>query len=157
MAKAEKKVAGVLPKQGAVGVILTGLIAAAILALVWGWILKMGIDETTGDQTSWLVIVELLVLAAIIGIIVGLVAKEVKTSTLWIAAGLGVLAVAWAQFVAEQFMYRTSIDDTVLGSMQTSGINLSDVETGLLSVSIGTIVLGAVAAASVSLAKKIKL
>ena len=48
MAKAEKKIFGVLPKQGVLGVILGGLIAALILALLWGWFLKEGIDLTTG-------------------------------------------------------------------------------------------------------------
>ena len=152
MANAEKKVLGVLPKQGTVGVIVGGLVAAAVLALLWGWIIKEGIDMTTGEpKFSLLMIVELLVLAALMGVIVGILANEIKTSTLWIAAGLGVVAVAWAQFIASAFLQQVAIDDSILGSMQTTALDL----TGP-AVSLGTIVLASVAAASVSLAKWIK-
>jgi hypothetical protein len=153
MAKAEKKILGVLPKQGTVGVIVGGLVAALVLALLWGYFLKKSIDMTTGEmKSSLLVIVLLLLLAALIGLIVGILANEVKKSTLWVAAGLGVLAVAWAKFMMVAYLSQVAIDDAILESMESTALDL----TGP-AVTLGTIVLAAVAAASVSLAKWIKL
>jgi hypothetical protein len=156
MAKAEKKMLGILPKQGVVGVVLGGLIVALVLALVWGYILKQSFDMMTGEpKSSLLFIAELLVLAALIGVVVGILAKAIKPSILWIAGGLGVLAVMWAELVMGAYMSNAAIDTTILKTMNETGISLND--GAGIAVSIGTIVLAAVAAAFVSLGAKIKL
>jgi hypothetical protein len=158
MANADKKVLGVLPKQGVVGTVLGGLIVAVVLALIWGYILEKSYDvgaEGVTPKNSILVIVELLLLAALVGIAVGLLAKEIKPSVLWVAGGLGVVAVAWAQYVMGSFLGQVAIDTTVLDSMGTTGISLSG-DSGI-GVSIGTLVLAAVAAACVKLGSKIKI
>jgi hypothetical protein len=146
MAKAEKKILGVLPKQGVAGVILGGLIVTFVLALIWSWVMS----QKFSYENAWVQIIELLLLAALVGLAVGILAKEVKASTLWVAAGLGVVSVAWAGALAMGQM--DALDSAILGAMDGTGIELAGP-----AVSIGTIVLGAVAAASVSLAKKIKL
>lgn len=152
----EKKILGILPKQSVVGVVLGGLIVAVILALVWGYLLKQSIDTTTGQpKSSLLFIVELIALAALIGLAVGILTKEVKPSVLWVAGGLGVIAVAWAQIVMGEYMYGVALDSTVLDSMGGTGITLNDGTS--LAVSIGTVVLAAVAAACVRPGAKSKI
>jgi len=158
MAKAEKKVLGILPKQGLVGVALGGLIVALVLALLWGYLLEKSYNvDASGvaPKSSLLVIVELLALAALIGVVVGILAKEIKPSVLWVAGGLGVVAVAWAELVMQSFMGHVAIDSTVLSTMGSTGISLND-GSGI-AVSIGTIVLAALAAACVKLGLKIKI
>jgi hypothetical protein len=146
MPKAEKKILGILPKSGVVGVVLGGLIVAFVLALIWSWVMS----QSFSYNNAWVQIIELIALALLVGVAVGILAKEVKASTLWIAAGLGVVAVAWAGALASGQM--GSLDSAILGSMGGTGIDV----TGP-AVSIGTLVLAAVAAASVSLGRKIKL
>ena len=158
MPKAEKKVLGVLPKQGVVGVAMGGLIVAIILALVWGYILEKSYNlgaNGADPKSSLLVIVELLALAALIGLVVGILAKEIKPSVLWVAGGLGVIAVAWAELIMSSFMGHVAIDTTVLNTMGGTGINLSG-DSGI-GVSIGTVVLAVLAAACVKLGSKINI
>ncbi len=156
MAKAEKKVLGILPKQGVVGVVMGGLIVAVILALLWGYILKQSFDMMTGEpKSSLLFIVELLVLAALMGVAVGILAKDIKPSILWVAGGLGVITVMWAEMMMTAYIQHTAIDSALLQTLNSAGITLND-GSGI-AVSIGTVVLAAIAAACVKLGTMIKI
>lgn len=139
MAKA-KKVLGLLPRSVATTLIL-GLVAAFLLAWAWSYVMAQSFSED-----AWVVILEYIVLALILGWIVGLLANNDKPVTLWIAAGLTVLAVVMTH--ALMAYAPGGFDVAILGSFGETALSTE--------VSVGSILLGIIAAAAAASASRSK-
>ncbi|MBN2176612.1 MAG: hypothetical protein JW722_03035 [Demequinaceae bacterium] len=140
MAKAEKKVLGLLPRSVATTLVL-GLLAAFLLAWAWSYVMAQGFSDD-----AWVQILEWIVLAVLIGAVVGLLANNDKPVTLWIAAGLTVVAVVITQALEGYAAY--GFDSAVLASFGEEAFGLS--------VKIGAVLLGIIAAAAAASASRSK-
>ena len=132
MAKAEKKVLGLLPRCLSTTLLL-GLIGVVVLALIWSWVMV----QSFSTDNAWVQIIELIVLAILVGLMVGLLANNANPVTLWVAAGLTVLAVVLAQGLMAYS--QAGLDVALLGSLGEEAFSPS--------VSVGAVVLGIIAAA----------
>jgi Na+/H+-dicarboxylate symporter len=139
MAKA-KKVLGLLPRSVATTLIL-GLVATFLLAWAWSYVMSQSFSED-----AWVVILEYIALAVLIGLIVGLIANNEKPVTLWIAAGLTVVGVIMIQALMAYAPY--GFDAAVLASFGEEAFGLS--------VSVGAVLLGIIAAACAASASRTK-
>lgn len=138
----EKKILGILPKSP-VNVMLASLVVTYIVALIWSWVMA----QSFSAEHYWVTIIELILLAAVIGGAVGMLAGEVTRSTLWVAAGFAVLG-----FVLTQGLIANApggVDGATYASL--GGVVFST------EVSAGMIVLGIVAAAVASVTSKVKM
>ena len=140
MAKKEKKVLGLLPRSVSTTLLL-GLVAAVVIALIWSWV----IDQAWLDGNETLLIIEWLLMAVLIGLVVGMLANNAKASTLWIAAGLNALAmVVTASFIMSG-AYEEAIDEAILTALGGAALP----GTGeLLVPTAGAVILGIIAAAA---------
>ena len=135
----EKKILGILPKS-MVNVLFVALVVTYIVALIWSWV---GAQSFSTDH-SWVMIIELLLLAVIIGGAVGILAGEGRRSTLWIAAGF-----AWLGFVLMQGLMTNAaggVDGATLGALQEVVFTIA--------VSGAALVLGIVAAATAAVTSR---
>jgi hypothetical protein len=138
----EKKILGILPKSTA-NVFLAGLVVTYVVALIWSWV------EAKSFSTDhyWVKIIEMLLLAAIVGGVVGWLAGNVKQSTLWVAAGF-----AWLGTVIVEGLMANApagVDGATLGALMGG-------ETFSTSVTAGAIVIGIVGAAAAAMTGKSK-
>jgi hypothetical protein len=138
----EKKILGILPKSP-VNVLLASLVVTYIVALIWSWVMA----QSFSADHYWVTIIELLLLAAVIGGAVGMFAGEVKQSTLWIAAGFAALGYVLVGGLIGSAS--AGIDGATLGAL---GGDVFSTE-----VSAGMIVLGIVAAAVAAVTSKAKM
>ncbi len=138
----EKKILGILPKSP-VNVMLASLVVTYIVALIWSWI---GAQSFSTDH-YWVTIIELLLLAAIIGGAVGFFAGEAKQSTLWTAAGFAVLGLVLMQGLEQNAS--GGVDGATLFSLQEIVFTIA--------VSGVAIVVGIVAAAVAAVTAKSKM
>ncbi len=107
----ETKILGIVPRS-TVNVLLLSLVVTYIVALIWSWI---GAQSFSANH-AWVSIIELLLLAAIIGGAVGVLAGGARRSTLWIAAGF-----AWFGFFLMQGLMANAkggVDGATLGALQ---------------------------------------
>ena len=141
----ENRILGIVPKS-TVNVMLCGLITAFVLAWIWSIVMAQSFSSTH----AWVTIVELLLYAVLVGAAVGMFAGEATRATLWIAAGLTVVGVAIVMGLVGFAMKGAGFDAAVLGTLTTG-------EAFSTTVGIGSVVLGIVAAASVSLGTKAKM
>lgn len=139
MAKAEKKVLGLLPRS-ITTTLLLGLVAVIVLALIWSWVM---VKDFSTENAS-VVIIEFVLLAILIGAAVGFVANNAKASTLWIAAGLTAVGLVLTQAFIEGGMQGAAVDQTFVGAMYTPALSTD--------VILGYIVLGIIAAAAAAIA-----
>lgn len=144
MAKAEKKILGVLPKSLA-NVMLAALVVTTVVALIWSWVES----QKFSYENAWVTIIEMLLLAVVVGAAVGALAGDTKPVTLWVAAGLAIFGTVFAQALAGYGAMGAKVDEAILGALPTEAFSLS--------ASLGYIILAIVAAASVSLGLKVKL
>jgi hypothetical protein len=127
----EKKILGILPKS-TVNVLFVSLVVTYVLALIWSWV------EAKSFSTDhyWVKIIEMLLLAVIIGGVVGWLADSARRSTLWVAAGM-----AWlGTILVEGLMANAAggVDGATLASLGG--------EVFSTTVSGGVLVVGIVAA-----------
>jgi hypothetical protein len=153
MAKAEKKVLGLLPR-GITTTLLLGLVVVVILALAWSWIMA----QDWSSDNSWVLILELLAFAVLVGLAVGYLANNAKPSTLWVAAGLTVAGVAFAYALMEMGAYPAEagigLDDSIYGSLM--GTSLVGSAEAPIALSVGQVVLSIIAAACAAIASRAK-
>ncbi len=139
MAKAEKKVLGLLPRS-ITTTLLLGLVAVIVLALIWSWVM---VKDFSTENAS-VVIIEYVLLAILIGLVVGLLANNAKASTLWVAAGLTAVGLVLTEAFIGGGQMGLAVDQTFVGAMYTPAISTD--------VVLGYIVLGIIAAAGAAFA-----
>jgi hypothetical protein len=144
MAKAEKKMLGILPKSLA-NVLLAALVVTVVIALIWSYVEA----QSFSTDNAWVMIIEMLLLAVIVGVAVGALAGDAKPVTLWVAAGLSIVGTVMANSLGGYGAMGASVDQSLLGALPTEAFSLS--------VSVGYVILAIIGAASVSLGNKIKL
>lgn len=137
----EKKILGILPKSAA-NVMVASLIVTYVVALIWSWVMA----QSFSTDHYWVTIIELLLLAAVIGGAVGMFAGDAKQSTLWTAAGFAVLG-----YVLSQGLIAAA-------PAGVDGATLSSLGGGVFSteVSAGVLILGIVGAALAAVTGKAK-
>lgn len=139
----EKKVLWIFNRSHAT-VLLGGLIVTTIVALIWSWVMSQGFSDN-----SWVKIIELLLGAVVVGALYGWIAGSVGKLTLWEAAGLAVVGQVLTYAFVGAGAAGYEVGDSLLSGLGT--------EAFALSVSVGSIVLGVVAAASTGLGAKMKM
>ena len=139
-----KKILGILPKSP-VNVMAASLVVTYIVALIWSWVAAQGFST----DHYWVYLIELLVLAAIIGGAVGLFAGDAKQSTLWTAAGFAVLGLVLMKGLMAMAPAEMGVDGATIGALQGTVFTTE--------VSAAAIVLGIVAAMVAAITSKIKL
>ena len=148
MAKMEdKKILWIFPSN-ITGVLLASVIVTYIVALIWSWVEAKSFSQ----EHHWLMIVEMLVLALVVGGFVGMFAGNAKQSTLWIAAGFAWLGTIWAMGLATAGAAGPAgggIDGATLSALQGEAFSTT--------ATSAAIVLGIVAAAAASMASKRKM
>jgi len=131
MAGNEKKVLWFLPKNYA-NSLLGILIVTVVIALIWSWVESLNFSM----ENAWVLLIEMLLLAALVGYVVGMHLGNAKASTLWTAAGFAVVGTVMTG--ALMAGSAANLDVALLGSMGA--------EAFAPSVSVGYIVLAVVAA-----------
>jgi hypothetical protein len=144
MAKAEKKILGILPKSLA-NVLLVALVITYVVALIWSYVEV----QSFSTDNAWVMIIEMLLLAVVVGAAVGACAGDAKPVTLWIAASLAIVGTVIAQALAGYGAMGAGVDAATLGALPAEAFSLS--------VSAGYVILAIIGAASVPLGNKIKL
>jgi hypothetical protein len=127
----EKKILGILPKS-MVNVLCVSLVVTYVLALIWSWVEA----QSFSADHYWVKIIEMLLLAVIIGGVVGWLADSARRSTLWVAAGM-----AWLGTVLVGGLManaKAGVDGATLGALGG--------EVFSTTVSAGALVIGIVAA-----------
>jgi len=137
----DKKILWIFPKS-AVNVFVGALIVTYVLALIWSWVEA----QSFSSDHYWVLIIEMLLLAVLIGGAVGMFAGNAKQSTLWTAAGFAVLG----HVIAGGLMSNApgGVDGATLASL---GGTVFSTE-----VTAGALVLGIVAAATAAAVAKDK-
>ncbi|MCJ7827448.1 MAG: hypothetical protein MUP36_04335, partial [Demequinaceae bacterium] len=134
--------------------LLLGVVVVVALALIWSWVL---VQDWSADN-SWVLIIELVVFAALVGLAIGLLANNAKPSTLWVAAGLTIVGLAFAYSLMEMGAYPAEygigLDDSILGSLM--GTELVGNVDAPISVSAGQVVLAIIAAACAAIGSRTK-
>jgi len=128
----DKKILWILPKSAA-NVFVGGAIVAYVVALIWSWVMA----QSFSAEHYWVTIIELLLLAAIVGGAVGMFAGNAKQSTLWTAAGFAVFGHVLAQGLMGAAP--AGVDGATLSALGGTVFSLE--------VSAGALLLGIVAAA----------
>jgi peptidoglycan/LPS O-acetylase OafA/YrhL len=135
----EKKILGVLPKS-TVNVLFAALVVTYVLALIWSWVEA----QSFSADHYWVKIIEMLLLAVIIGGVVGWLANNTRRSTLWIAAGF-----AWLGTLLVEGLIANApggVDGATLASLGGEAFSTT--------VSAGAIVIGIVAAYAAAMAAR---
>jgi hypothetical protein len=126
----EKKILGVLPKSR-VNMMLASLVVTYIVALIWSWVMA----QSFSAEHAWVTIIELIILAAIIGGAVGMFAGEARQSTLWIAAGFAVLGLVLVQGLMTNA--GAGVDGATYGALQeivfTVAVNGAAIVMGIVA------------------------
>ena len=136
----KKKVLWIFPNNTA-GVLLATLIPTVIVAFIWQWVERLDFSK----KNAWIMIVEMLLLALIVGGIHGMNAGNAKQSTLWTAAGF-----AWVGTVLTGALAAAAgatWDAALLGGMGADAFSSA-------SVSVGALVIGIVAAVAATAGSK---
>ncbi len=135
------KVLGFLPKNYA-NSLLGILIVTVVIALIWSWLESLSFSA----DNAWVLLIEMLLLAALVGYVVGMHLGNDKASTLWTAAGFAVVGtVLTGALMAGS---AADLDVALLGSLGA--------EAFAPSVSIGYVVLAIVAAVFATIGSKSK-
>ncbi len=135
----DKKILWIFPKSAA-NVFVGSLIVAYVVALIWSWVMA----QSFSSDHYWVTIIELLLLAVIIGGAVGMFAGNAKQSTLWTAAGFAVLGNLLVQGLMGAAP--AGVDGATLSALGGTVFSTD--------VSAGALVLGIVAAATAAVTGK---
>ena len=133
----EKKILGILPKT-MVNVLFVSLVVTFVVALIWSWVEA----QSFSAEHYWVKIIEMLLLAVIVGGVVGGLANSARRSILWVAAGM-----AWFGTVLVEGLManaQAGVDGATLGALMGG-------EVFSTSVLAGALVIGIVAAYSAAM------
>lgn len=132
----EKKILGILPKS-MVNVLFVALVITYVLALIWSWVEA----QSFSADHFWVKIIEMLLLAAIVGGVVGWLANSARRSILWVAAGFAWLATVLVEGLMANA--QNGVDGATLGALGG--------EVFSTSVLAGALVIGIVGAYSAAM------
>lgn len=131
---AENKVLWVFPRSYG-NALVASLIVTTIVALIWSYVEA----QSFSTDHAWVILIEMILLAAIIGWVVGLAIGDSRPSTLWVAAGFAVLGTVMTHGLMAGGAAGAGVDDSLLGTLFVDAFSTT--------VSVGYTVLAIIAAA----------
>lgn len=141
---ADKKILWVFSRSYA-NALVAALIVTTVVALIWSYMQA----QSFSTDNAWVMIIEMALLAAIVGWVVGMVIGNAKASTLWTAAGFAILGTVLTAGLMAGGAAGASVDAALLGSLGAEAFSTT--------VSVGYVVLAIVAAAFATWGAKFKL
>ncbi len=124
----EKKTLGLFSRSTA-SVLVGSLIATVIVAFIWSFVESQDFSA----KNAWIWLIEALLGALIVGWVVGYLAGNAKTSTLWWAAGFAALGgMLTNAFVSAGGPW----DQQIVQALGTTGVDLTSVGAASLVLAI---------------------